>query len=100
MSQYYAESICLSFTKKRKYNGPEPLIWKTMLYHAQTKEVLTPLIRYKELAAEVFQSWMSAINETACIAEINGFPEDIDLETCRTLFNHYCTLQRTNKPGK
>ena len=100
LSQYHAESICSLNQNEHDHDGPEPLIWENVLHRARAKEVPVPLIRYKELAEKVFEFWISAINETAATAEVNGFPEDIDLEMCCALFNHYCANNGQNEPGK
>ena len=94
------ESICSINQENRSYDGPEPLIWRGVLYRAWKKEVPVPLIRYKELAAKIFGVLVSAINETAAIAEVDGLPKDIDLEMCYALFNHYCADDGQNEPGK
>ncbi len=100
LSQYHAESICSLNQKEHDHDGPEPLIWETVLHRAQDKEVPVPLIRYKELAEEIFGFWASAINETASIKKVDGLPEDIDLEMCCALFNHYCADVGQKEPGK
>ncbi len=100
LSQYHAKSIYSLNQKEHGHDGPEPLIWETVLHRAQNKEVPVPLIHYKELAAEILGFWVSAINETAAIAEVDGLPKDIDLEMCYALFNHYCADGEQNEPGK
>lgn len=100
LSQYHAKSIYSLNQKEHGHDGPEPLIWETVLHRAQNKEVPVPLIHYKELAAEILGFWVSAISETAAIAEVDGLPKDIDLEMCYALFNHYCADGEQNEPGK
>lgn len=120
LSQYHAESIFSINHKVEGSDGPEPLIWANVLRRAETREIPVPLIRYKELAEEIFGFWVSAINETVSsesqtsettssaskmsettsIVNVDGLPEDIDLEMCCALFNHYCADVGQNEPGK
>lgn len=100
LSKCHLESICSINQENRGYDGPEPLIWRGVLYRAWKKEVPVPLIRYKELAEDILELWVSAINKTASIAKIDGFPENIDLEMCRALVRHYCADDGQNEPGK
>lgn len=100
LSQYQKKRLCLSDQEKVDHDVPAPLIWSNVLDEAYHKEVRIPLIRYKELAVEIFKCWCSAIQEAKFIAETGYFPQDIDWKMCCALFNHYCADGEQNEPGK
>lgn len=51
--------------------------------------VKPPYIRYKPVLDRAFDIWCGVIYEYAPLAEINGFPSNIDWESCKALYSFY-----------
>lgn len=96
LSQYKVET--LPFQSREIGSGPIPWNWSNVLEELCNQNNRLPLIRYSKLIRDVFALWVTAIQETASIAKIDGFPEDVDLNTCQALMDLYCVA--ADEPGK
>ena len=71
-----------------------PAPYLTLFDDISPVKVKTPCVRYKEVLDQVFEIWCKVVNEYAPLAEIEGFPSDIDWDACKKLYSYYTTGSR------
>lgn len=55
----------------------------------EAKDIESPYIRYKKILDVVFDVWCKVVEECAPLAEIEGFPSNIDFKGCKELYFRY-----------
>lgn len=70
-------------------NDGHPAPAGSLFDEIKVKNIETPYIRYKKILDIVFDVWCKVVCECAPQAEINGFPSNIDWESCKALYSFY-----------